>query len=56
MIVLIVGRSVPMVVQSAQLVVAAFRQSLVDSVLGDNVLTCKIVAQVQRKIEILVLA
>ena len=60
MVELTFGHSVPLVVQSAPLVVAACWQllvgSLVDSVLGDRVLTCKIVAQVQQKIEILVLA
>ena len=54
------GHSVPLVVQSAQLVVAACWRllvgNLVDSVLGDRVLTCKIVAQVQQKIATLVLA
>ena len=52
--------SVPLVVQSAQIAVAACWQllvgSLVDSVLGDRVLIRKIAAQVQHKIEILVLA
>ena len=46
MVVLIYGHSVPLVVQSARLVVAGklLVGNLVDSVLGDSVLTCKIVA------------
>ena len=44
MVVLVFGHSVSLVVQTGQFVVAAFRRLLVDFVLGDSVLTCKIVA------------
>ena len=57
MVELTFGHSVPLVVQSAPLVVAGklLVDNLVGSVLGDRVLICKIVAQVQQKIGILVL-
>ena len=44
MVELTFGHSVSLVVQTGQFVVAAFRRLLVDFVLGDSVLTCKIVA------------
>ena len=46
MVELTLGHSLPLVVQSARLVVAGklLVGNLVDSVLGDSVLTCKIVA------------